>query len=100
MKREDAERIVQEYLDSHWRHITEVEIMHDRTIEREYGWIFLYQSKKYLETNNLRDMLIGNAPILVKHLGETVLFPTSLRVEESIRRYEAGEALSPQRKPR
>ncbi len=34
--------------------------------EGSYGWVFGYQSAKYLETGNFSDMLAGNAPILVE----------------------------------
>lgn len=31
----------------------------------DYGWVFSYQSIAFIETNDLRDALAGNAPILV-----------------------------------
>jgi len=68
----------------------EVVILAERTIEKSYGWVFRYQSKKYVESKEMRDMLIGNCPILVTKSGELVLLPTSVPVEESIRRYELG----------
>lgn len=34
--------------------------------EGSYGWVFGYQSAKYLETGNFLDMLAGNAPFLVE----------------------------------
>jgi immunity protein 35 of polymorphic toxin system len=98
MTREQAEQIVRQYLNSLAPRIPGLVIMSDKTIEKEYGWIFFYQTKKYLETNNVRDMMIGNCPILVKRSGETVFFPTFLPIQESIRRYEAGEPFLPPRK--
>lgn len=67
-----------------------VEIAISRTIEKDYGWVFLWQSKRYIESGDLRDMLIGNCPVLITKEGKLVLLPTSHPVEESLRRYELG----------
>ena len=100
MTKDEAQSIVLRYLESEWSDRVEIEVMPDQTIEKEYGWIFCYQSKKYIETQALKDMLIGNCPVLVRHSGEIVLFPTSLGIEESIRRYESGEPFFPKRNTR
>lgn len=92
MNRQEAEKIVREYLDSRFDGTTEVVIVSDETIEREYGWIFQFQSKQFLE-GKTRHFLIGYGPILIEKSGELVVFPSSITVEESIRRYEAGEPL-------
>jgi len=48
-------------------------VLDDATIEKEYGWVFFYQSKKYLETGKINDALAGNAPIIVnKRTGELI----------------------------
>ena len=31
----------------------------------DYGWVFSYQSKAFIETNDISDALAGNAPILI-----------------------------------
>lgn len=38
-------------------------ILPDLTIEKDYGWIFFYQSRKYLETGDYRYQLAGNGPV-------------------------------------
>jgi immunity protein 35 of polymorphic toxin system len=73
----------------------QVEVAIVRTIEKEYGWIFLWQSKKYIESGDLRDMFLGNCPVLITKEGKLHLLPTSLPVEESLRRYELGLPLLP-----
>jgi Immunity protein 35 len=35
---------------------------------RPYGWVFFWESKRFLETNKTRDRLAGNAPILVDRI--------------------------------
>jgi hypothetical protein len=75
----------------------EVVILPDATVEKPYGWIFHYELKEYLE-GKTRHPMIGNCPLLVEKSGKIVLFPTSLSLRESIRRYEAGLPLVPSRK--
>jgi hypothetical protein len=45
--------------------------MDERTIERSCGWIFFYNSRRYLEKRNPLDGLGGNAPFIInRHTGE------------------------------
>ena len=41
-------------------------IVEHATLEKEYGWIFFYNSRKYLETKNERYLLYGGGPIVVE----------------------------------
>ena len=47
-------------------------LMDEETISGDFGWVFFYQSKAYLESGNLSDMLLGNAPIIVSRLDGTL----------------------------
>ena len=40
-------------------------ILKDDIEDFEYGWMFFYQSKEYLDTGNPGKMVGGNAPIIV-----------------------------------
>ena len=42
-----------------------VVVVEPRTIERDFGWVFSYESRKALETNDIRYALSGNGPIIV-----------------------------------
>jgi hypothetical protein len=37
---------------------------------RTYGWIFFYESKKYIETGNILDCLLGSATFLITKEGQ------------------------------
>ena len=64
-------------------------IMDERTIERSWGWIFFYNSRRYLETRNPLDGLGGNAPFIVnRHTGEVRATGTAYSVEYYIAEYE------------
>ena len=43
----------------------ELVIVDELTQEHEFGWVFCYNSKKYLEGASLKNTLLGNAPIIV-----------------------------------
>jgi hypothetical protein len=40
-------------------------ILDEYVQENQFGWLFFYDSRKYLETRNFSDRLVGNSPILV-----------------------------------
>jgi hypothetical protein len=60
----------------------------EETIEFEYGWVFFYQTKEYIETGDVMQMAVGNAPIIVdKNSGELKLTGTGYPVEYYIEEY-------------
>jgi Immunity protein 35 len=66
----------------------EIVIVDEFTMSFEYGWVFFYQSKIFLETENPDFMLGGNAPILVdKFEGSILLTGTGKDIKEYIKIY-------------
>jgi Immunity protein 35 len=61
-----------------------------KVIAKEYGWIFCYQSKRYLETGDIHHRLAGNVPIVVEHDGSLHLLPITggRTLDEMIGEYE------------
>ena len=60
-------------------------------IKKSYGIYFIYHSKKYWETKNWEEKLLGNAPFLVeKKDGNIIEFGTSRSIDHYIEEYEAG----------
>jgi hypothetical protein len=65
-------------------------LMLQHTITKPYGWVFFYQSRSFLETQDERQMLLGNAPIIVDRVnGEVVVTGTAKPVEKYLEEYEA-----------
>jgi Immunity protein 35 len=65
-------------------------IQYEQTIARPYGWIFLYQSKEYLNHGRFEDMSVGNALIIVDRVdGEIIVTGTAKPLEEYIKEYES-----------
>ena len=68
-------------------------IVKDATQEYSWGWVVFYQSRKFLETNELRYALAGNAPLIVnRQTGDIEATGTALSVEEYVRDYESRNA--------
>jgi len=62
----EAEQVAREYLrtkegDSGG----DLVLLVEETIERNFGWVFFYDSKRHIETGDIRHALAGNAPIVV-----------------------------------
>lgn len=60
----------------------------EETIEFEYGWVFFYQSKNFIQTSNPLSMVGGNAPLLVdKYDGSVLITGTKKDIEYYIELY-------------
>jgi hypothetical protein len=61
----------------------------DKTIEKPFGWVFIYSSKKYIETGELMYRLYGNGPVIVnKNTGSVEFFGSRIPLNEIIDNYE------------
>ena len=64
-------------------------VMDENTIEKEWGWVFFYNSERYLKTGAISHALAGNAPFIVnRHTGEIRVTGTALPIERYIEEYE------------
>jgi hypothetical protein len=84
-----ARRIVLDYIKRLNPENDELLLLDGSTLEKPYGWVFFYNSRKYLESGDFRYRLAGNSPILVKRSdGALCELGTAQSVEESLRDYE------------
>jgi hypothetical protein len=87
----DAEALVREDLKRIQSAPYVLAINEAATIERSFGWVFIYNSRKFFETGNLLDQLAGNGPIIVnKCTGAVVHDRANQSVEAFIEEYERG----------
>ena len=64
-------------------------VSEDSTIEKDFGWVFFYNSQKYRDTGILRYTLAGNGPVVFdRYTGAIEFFGTSEPVEKLIDDYE------------
>ncbi|MBN8469455.1 hypothetical protein JYJ95_23385 [Corallococcus exiguus] len=91
MNRDEA----RELMDAYVREVSaqagaELIVRDEHTIEREFGWVFFYTSKRYVETGDPAFLLGGNAPMIVDRMtGELHVTGTAYPVEHYIAEYEA-----------
>ena len=66
-------------------------IMDDQTIDKEWGWVFFYNSEEYVKSGDMLDALGGNAPYIVnKQTGKVTETGTAYDIEEYIAEYESN----------
>lgn len=67
----------------------EIIILDAHTIEKPWGWVFFYTSKKWHETHEIKYAIAGNAPIVVeKTTGRLTTTGTAMATEHYIENYE------------
>ncbi len=66
IKLEKAKNIINQYLREKEIKIgEELILINEETIEKDFGWVFFYNSKKGIETGHFTELLYGNAPLIV-----------------------------------
>lgn len=64
-------------------------VIETSTIEKSYGWVFFYNSKKFVESGISRYRLAGNGPVIVnKETGAVEFYGSNKPVEQIIEEYE------------
>ncbi len=96
MDKSDAARLVLDSLNASYDDPSDSLVLLDEaTIEKQYGWVFFYQSRNYIETGDLTWMLAGNGPIVVlRDEGAIHSLGTALPIEEEIAEFEQELGLS------
>jgi len=70
-------------------------LLDECTIERDWGWVVFYGSRRYRETGDIRFSVVGNAPFFVRQEdGATFRAGTARPVEDYIADFEAGGCLT------
>jgi hypothetical protein len=74
---------------------TELAILDEHTIETDFGWVFFWNSKRYLETDEFQYALAGNAPLIVdRRDGSIHETSTAEPIEDIMERYRRTHALA------
>ncbi len=64
---EEAKKIALAELNKRDRPEGEIVVLDEYTLAKPYGWVFLYNTRKYMETDNFLFALGGNGPLIVEH---------------------------------
>ena len=85
----EATTIAEEYLKT-IPSIGDVELalMPEHTREFEKGWVFFYQSRRFVETGDMMEMVGGNAPLIVDKMdGSVHVTGTGRPIEDYVSEY-------------
>jgi immunity protein 35 of polymorphic toxin system len=86
---EDARRIAEEWL---LRHVPDADgneiVLKGESREEPFGWVFFYNTRRFLEEGDWSYALIGNAPIVVlRASGEVRPTGTALPLDHYLQEY-------------
>ena len=85
--REEAKTIVEREI-AKWGS-SDIVVLDEPTIEKPWGWVFFYNSQKYIATGEAIHALAGNAPFIVnRNTGALEVTGTAKRIEEYVSEYE------------
>lgn len=71
----------------------ELGVIEDRTREEDFGWVFFYNTKPFIETGDMQWALGGNAPLIVdRRTGELHVTGTAHPVEHYIEEFRRTHA--------
>lgn len=66
-----------------------LKLLEDKTVEKDFGWVFFYNTKRFLETHDRKYMMPGNAPFVVEREDGSVHFLfSSVPPNQAIEKYE------------
>lgn len=69
-------------------------LLEEMTLDKPYGWVFFYNSRRYVETRNVMQSVAGNGPVVVlAATGEIVRLGSARRPEEEIALFERARGL-------
>ena len=89
LRRSEALELVSKQLDGKSSDNVQYVVVNESTIEKPFGWVFFYQSKKFLETGIFMHRLAGNGPVFVnKMTGEIDFFGSLPPFEVILADYE------------
>ncbi|WP_400190999.1 YrhB domain-containing protein [Hymenobacter sp. B81] len=69
--------------------VTDCVLVDEKTISKPYGWVFFYNSKCFLETEDISVAMAGNAPFIVnKYDGAVTVTGTAYQIGYYLTEYE------------
>lgn len=89
MTKDEAQKVVSEYLTQlQAGRSYELAVLEHRTREEEFGWVFFYNTKRFVETGDVGWSLGGNAPLIVdRRTGQLHVTGTAYPIEHYIEEF-------------
>jgi hypothetical protein len=77
---------------------TEFLILEDKIQEKDWGWVFFYGTRQFVETGDRRFVIAGTGPFVVERADAALTFlSTSVPPPRAIAEYERRRAEAPQK---
>lgn len=94
MTKDEAKQLALAHLGPPGPHDEELAFHDDLCKQTSYGWILVYNSKRFIETGDIMHALGGNGPLIViAATREVVAVPTYGDIDEGIREVERSRGL-------
>jgi len=89
MEQYDVKKIIEQYLADMNDNIESKIVLVEDSLERLlFGWSFIYQSEKYLKTDDFLEMLVGHGPVVILNDGRILEGGSvDLDAEAALRRF-------------
>ena len=66
-----------------------------RVDEHDFGWVYFYDGSIHIETGDVRDAVVGNAPLIVdKSDGKLYITGTAMPIEHYLNEFRRGNRTS------
>jgi hypothetical protein len=91
--KDQAQRIALQYVKSKEAEMgCELMLIEESTMERDFGWVFFYDSKDHIETGDFSHAIAGNVPIvLTRSDGALHETGTSLPLDSYLEQFSAHQ---------
>jgi hypothetical protein len=101
MKEEEALIVAKRYVKENVSdEKTEFLVVEEETIPTEFGWIFFYNTREYVEDGDVMAIAVGNAPLLVdKVTGKLHVTGTAKPIDYYIDAYRKCGTCHPEKVP-
>jgi len=63
-------------------------LLEEKTLKKNYGWIFFFNTKRFIETGDRMLALAGNGPLIVLHSGELISLGAAIPSLDAILKFE------------
>jgi hypothetical protein len=92
--KEEARAIAERFLFTRYPTGAPLWFVHEQVLEKPYGWICFYESRKSLETGRDIDRLAGNGPLLIdRETGEVFQMGTCEPMDFYLAQYERAKGI-------
>ena len=65
-------------------------LLTEKTLTKDFGWVFFYTTRAYIETHDPSMLVPGVGPVAVTHNGDVVTLSTSVPPTASIATFETA----------